>query len=1221
MVNISLTILKKYKSINKQINKTIKTQQKYKLATDLRQIYLKHRLNSSLKTYAIRYKPTTTEITSAFKSYTNAYSISNIKLTGLKGLSYLKYQYNKLNRFLSIHPNMKILIVVDLILDEGDEDEVIRQVQSRRYDIYNSDDLKNSLNNMAKDIEIQIETKQFHKSGLVIRGIDKITIQYDRYNPTRGGSYIELPEWIANKKACINIKNKDNKCFKYSVQCGVLGLHHKVNPERESHYTKINDNICNWDMMKYPAGNSDIDRFEEINKGLVSVNVYAELTHFDKSTIVLHKRTKTVNAKHHVNLLKIEDEAGKSHYVFIKNYDKLIGSQTNGGTNKLFHCRYCQHGFKRQNLLDKHLERGCLAVEGQSVKMPDEGSEIVFKNHYRKFKCPFTIYADFECLTMETGNFEPVNQHNSYTQKYQKHSPSGFKLNVVDSISETSDAYTYRGVDCMDVFCDKIKEIENKLMKILTTNKEIEMTCDDITNFNNATHCYLCSGEITDDDKKEGKVRDHCHITGKYRGCAHNVCNINYNHKNIKIPVFFHNLKNYDAHLIISHAHKMKCKKKIDVIAQNSEKIISFGFDHLIFKDSFGFLTSSLDKLVKLNKYKEIDGVDVLLENWQNNFKFSKQNDYIKNNHDLHLLTDKGVYPYDYMNSWDKFDETELPPKEAFFSKLSNEHISDADYERAKNIWNHFEIKTMGEYHDLYLKTDVLLLTDVFENFRNMCLEYYELDPAHYYTLPNFGWDAMLLKTGVNLELIHDLEMYEMVEKGLRGGMCQVSKKHVTANNKYMKNYDTDVISSYINYLDANNLYGLAMSHKLPYGELQWSDDIYDTDDISNYKDGDDGYILEVDLEYPETLHDLHSDYPLAPENMSVSADMVSDFSKTIYGEYHNGKQVTDEKGKKLILNVMDKTCYVVHIRNLKYYLEMGLKLKQIHRTIKFKQSEWLKPWIDFNTTKRKQSTNEFYKDLFKLMNNAVFGKTMEDVRSHQEFELVDNIVRLEKCLNNPTLKNRHIINDSLVGVEKIKQVVKLNKPIYIGMAILDLSKLHMYEFFYGVLKPKYGDRIKLAYTDTDSFVTHIETDDVFKDFREIGENMDFSDYPVDHPNHSTANKKRIGKFKDEVNGKIISEFIGLKPKMYAMQMDDGIDYKKAKGVPKNIVKKHINFNMYKKTLNENTKSNVQFQAIRSYNHQLYSITCSKSGLSNFENKRYYVSNDESYPHGHYRIK
>ena len=693
-------------------------------------------------------------------------------------------------------------------------------------------------------------------------------------------------------------------------------------------------------MMKYPAGNNDIDRFEEDNKGLISVNVYTEYKHFETSTIVLHKRTKTVNAKHHVNLLKIEDDTGKHHYVFIKDYNKLIGSQTNDSKNKLFHCRFCQHGFKRQNLLDKHLERGCLAVEGQSVKMPDEGSAIEFKNHYRQFTCPFTIYGDFECLTMETGDFKPLNPSNSYTQKYQQHAPSGFKLTVVNSISETSDTFIYRGRDCMDVFCEKIKEIENNPMEILTTNKKIDMTSDDTKNFNNANQCYLCGDDIVADDKKGGKVRDHCHITGKYRGCAHNVCDINYNYKNIKIPVFFHNLKNYDAHLIISHAHKMKCKKKIDVIAQNSEKFISFGFDHLIFKDSFGFLTSSLDKLVKLNKYKEVDGVDVLINRWQNNFKFSKQNEYIKNDHDLHLLTDKGIYPYDYMNSWDKFDETQLPPKEAFFSKLTNEHISDADYDKAQNIWNHFEIKTMGEYHDLYLKTDVLLLTDVFENFRNMCLEYYELDPAHYYTLPNFGWDAMLLKTGVKLDLITDLDMYEMVEKGLRGGMCQVSKKHVKANNKYMKEYDENIVQSYINYLDANYLYGLAMSQKLPYGELEWSDDIQNADDILNYSDGDDGYILEVDLEYPETLHDLHSDYPLAPENMSVSADMVSNFSKNIYGLYHDGKQVTDEKGKKLILNVMDKTCYVVHIRNLKYYLEMGLKLKKIHRVIKFKQSE-----------------------------------------------------------------------------------------------------------------------------------------------------------------------------------------------------------------------------------------------------------------------------------------
>ena len=188
------------KTLANRLTKLLKNNKKYKLAKDLRHIYVKHRLNNALQTYAIRYKPTTTEVTSAFKAYTNAYSISDIKMKGLKGLSYLKYQYDKLHRFLNVHPNMKILIVVDLILDEGGEIDVIREVQSRRYDIYNSDDLKNSLNNMAKDIELQIETKQFHKSGLVVKGIDSITIQYDRYNPTRGASYIELPDWIAKKK-------------------------------------------------------------------------------------------------------------------------------------------------------------------------------------------------------------------------------------------------------------------------------------------------------------------------------------------------------------------------------------------------------------------------------------------------------------------------------------------------------------------------------------------------------------------------------------------------------------------------------------------------------------------------------------------------------------------------------------------------------------------------------------------------------------------------------------------------------------------------------------------------------------------------------------------------------------------------------------------------------------------------------------------------------------
>jgi len=1222
------------KTLDKTLDKLTKDNNRYKTTEAISNVYnkiIQGHLIQALKSYStLHYKARISDTESVFNAYANAYTITNISLKGYNGLSYLKYQYNKLLEFLNVNPAMMIIVTVGaLFIKKGSfnsfvigGEEVEIAVKSRKYIVHNADELKDSVNNMAQDIITLIDKADLPKSGLVFERILGMTIDYNRYNPTRGGSYIALPEWISNKKACINIKNEDNKCFKYSILCAVLEIYKMVHPEKMSRYNKLKENIINWNHMKYPAGNRDIDRFEESNNGVISVNVYEVCDKLNSDSIILHRRTKTINAKYHVNLLKIYDDTGKYHYVYIKDYNKLMGSQTNKSPHKLYHCQYCQHGFKRESLLERHKEKGCLAITGQSVELPKKGDTIKFLYNSRKFKCPFVIYADFECLTTKTGAYsKPINPNMSSTTKYQQHKPSGFKINVVNSISETAETFIYRGEDCIDVFFKKIREIEAKLMTILQINEKMIITDEEQQEFNNATKCYICNGDINDLHPNCVKSRDHCHFTGKYRGCAHKSCNLSFNYYNFKIPVFFHNLKSYDAHLIISNADKIEGKGKIGVIAQNSEKFIAFGFGNLIFKDSLSFLPYSLEKLVKLSKYKNIDGQEVLRDNWQDNFKFSQQNNYIKNDDDLHLLTEKGVYPYDYMDNWERFNEVELPDKEAFYSKLSNEPISDEDYERAKTVWNHFNIKDLGEYHDLYLNTDVLLLTDIFENFRNMCLEYYELDPAHYYTLPNFAWDAMLLKTGVVLEQIHDLEMYEMIESGLRGGMVQVSKKHVKANNKYMDSYNENVVSSYINYLDANNLYGLAMAKKLPYANLEWSDDIKNTFDVLNYKDDDEGYFLEVDLTYPKELHDLHSDYPLAPVNMAVKADMISEFSKGIYHKYNGEQQkLHDEKGKKLILNFMDKTKYVVHVSNLKYYLEKGLILTKIHRCIKFKQSNWLKAWIDFNTDKRTKATNDFEKDLFKLMNNAVFGKTMENVRNHCDFELVTDGKRLEKCFNNPTFKHCHRINENLVGVEKIKNVVKLNKPIYIGMAILDLSKLHMYQFFYDVLKPKYGDKIRLVYTDTDSFVIHTETEDIFNDLKELKDYMDFSDYSKEHKNYDNSNKKKLGYFKDEVNGKIITEFIGLQPKMYAFQLDDGKEEKKAKGIPKKVVKKEINFMMYKNTLEDGDckRNYFSYNSIRSYEHIIFSITCNKSGLSNYDNKRYYFNNNESVPYRHY---
>ena len=641
-------------------------------------------------------------------------------------------------------------------------------------------------------------------------------------------------------------------------------------------------------------------------------------------------------------------------------------------------------------------------------------------------------------------------------------------------------------------------------------------------------------------------------------------------------------------------------------------------------KDTFGLLTASLDKLVSMSKYDNTDEEDkskwLLREDWKDNFRFSSKNDLIKSEKCLDLLTDKGVYPYDYMNSFDKFDDEQLPSKDDFYSQLSEEGISVNDYERAKIIWKHFDIKNMGEYHDLYLKTDVLLLTDIFENFRDVCMKYYGLDPAYYYTLPNFAFDAMLKMTGVEIDLIYDQEMYEMIEAGLRGGMCTVSTKKVEANKQYMgEEYDKNKESSYINYFDANNLYGLSMIQKLPYKNLKW-DDTLKEEDIINYKNNNIGYILEVDLEYPKELHDLHNDYPMAPEVMNVKADMLSDKQIEIY-EFLNHKKPMDEKTNKLVLNLNDKEQYVIHIRTLQFYLKQGLKLKNIHRAIKFEQKEVLKPYIEFNTEKRKNARNDFEKDVYKLMNNAIFGKTMEDKRKHLDFEVVSDETRYMKCVSNPNFKHSHIINENLVGVEQQKTKLKLDKPIFIGMSILDLSKQHMYKFYYDVMKPKYGDNIKMVYTDTDSFVFHTKTNDIYEDLNTIKKELDFSDYPKEHKCYDDNNKKVLGKFKDELKSKIITGFIALRPKCYAYSVyGDDKKYKKCKGIAKGTVRRQMKYEEFETVLKTNEVIHKSFNSIRSKNHRIFSITTKKIALSSYENKKYWIDSVNSLAYGHYKI-
>ena len=572
------------------------------------------------------------------------------------------------------------------------------------------------------------------------------------------------------------------------------------------------------------------------------------------------------------------------------------------------------------------------------------------------------------------------------------------------------------------------------------------------------------------------------------------------------------------------------------------------------------------------------------------------------------------------MDSFEKFDQTELPSKEQFYSILNDQHITNDEYDHARKVWKTFNIKTIGEYHDLYLKSDVLLLADIFESFRKTCLQYYKLDPCHYFTSLGLSLDAMLKMTNTKLELMVDVDMFQFIEKGMRGGVYYIANRYGKANNKYMKEYSEKAPSEYIMYLDVNNLYGWAMSQCLPTGNFRWmTDKEIKKIDLGKYRaDSKKGLILEVDLEYCQELHDLHNDYPVAPEKVKVSNNMLSGYCKKIAEKYN----ISTSLVKKLIPTLKDKKEYALHYRNLQLYLSLGLKIKKVHRVLEFDQSPWLKQYIDFNTEKQKHAKNSFEKDFFKLMNNSIFSKTMQNLRKRVDIKLVTTHKKLDKMTSKPTYVSSKIFNENLMAVHKIKEVLTLNRPAYVGMCILDLSKTLMYDFHYNYIKKKYADRAKHLFTDTDNFTYEIKAEDVCKDFWNDKDMFDNSDCQENSPYHCNTNKKVIGKFKVEACGIPITEFVGLKSKMYSYIKSDEKGGKTAKGIKKNVIKNNIKHKDYKNVLLNNEQLHHKIKTIRSQKHQLGSYEINKVSLSCFDDKRYIHDNGiSSYAYGHYKIE
>ena len=1072
--------------------------------------------------------------------------------------------------------------------------------------ILNNTNIQSSLQISKQHILNIISQWVSEGSGWTVESIESHHLNIANYSPLKGSSYIELPPEIKKSKGLINIKNEDNECFRW---CHIRHLNpQNKNPQR---ITKTDKNFIkqlDYSNIEFPVTVKQINKIEKQNNIRINLFGYEEKQKFP---IYISQE----KFQDHMELLLINKDK-KNHYVLIKNFNKFMFDQTKHNCKKHF-CMYCLQCFSREDVLAEHV-KNCLSINGkQAIKMPKKGQHVNFRNYHKQIPAPFVIYADFEAITEKVHGCLPNNEK-SYTEAYQKHIDCGYGYKLVCHYNDefSKPVQVFRGENAVYNFMEKMIEEVEWCKSIIKKhfNKPLVMTEENKLDFESAKYCHICKNRYSEEDIC---VRDHCHITGNYRGSAHQDCNLKLrlSPTNIQIPVFFHNLRGYDSHFIMQqigeiakkHVYKNKkgeeCQMDINCIPNNMEKYMSFMLGkHLLFLDSFQFMSSSLDNLTK---------------NLPDDAFIFTQQEFT--GEQFNLMKQKGTYPYDYMDSFQKFNDTQLPIKKDFFSILYNQHITHEQYDHAQTVWNTFNLKTMGDYHDLYLKSDTLLLADIFENFRKTCLQYYKLDPCHYFSSPGLSWDAMLKMTKIKLELITDIDMFQFIEKGLRGGVSYIANRFSEANNKYMENFDENKPSKYIMYLDANNLYGWAMSQYLPTGNFKWlTKEQINKTNLANYsEEHDEGLLLEVDLDYPQELHDLHNDFPLAPEKLKVNKNMLSEYCQKISEKFN----ISSGQVHKLITMLGKKEKYVLHYRNLQLYLSLGLKLKKVHRVLQFNQSPWLKKYIDFNTNKRTLSSNDFEKNFFKLMNNSVFGKTMENLRKRVDVRLVTDKEKLLKLASKPSYVSSKIFNENLVAVHKIKETLTMNRPAFVGACILDLSKTFMYDFHYNYIKYKYGDKAKLLFTDTDSLTYEIETPDAYADFFDNKDIFDNSDYNKKSPFYFDHNKKVIGKFKDEAAGIPVTEFVGLRSKMYSYTLDNKQTKRTAKGIKKNIIQNNLSHDNYKKVLLSGEQIHHSMKTIRSVNHQLSSYELNKISLSCFDDKRYIHENGiTSFAYGHYKI-
>lgn len=1020
-------------------------------------------------------------------------------------------------------------------------------------------------------------------SGLIVTNIEAIDVTVGQAPPLTGTcDYLS----VDSPKSCVNFPRTNSNPKHFSCFFRAIAFYF-LNTEDETRLNNFISTYIQIDPTK-PLELHNIKKFEKTHSHLnVNINVLgtdgkdvypllrSEGSNFFNIFLILYYWTSGTNLTGHYAVITNLDQFCKHTYTY------NLKSLSHKSSYTAFRCPNCLASFKNQLNYSEHAEY-CFKNELQCQKLPLD-SIIKFKHINNQNLSPLALFFDFEAINASPTKVCNCAQKahcvcktkNIFTQK-----PICWHLIAITRENKVILSKAYSGENANIKLLDTLLTIEKTFLEYISLNNTMIFSDKDKVEFLEATICHICQRDLGCD-----KVRDHDHITGKYLGAAHNECNLN-RRETKYIPIFAHNFSKYDSHFLLQALSDDSRITVLRALPNNSQHLKTLRINSYVFLDTLDFLQGSLDTLVQELPTNFIFNI----------LKQSRIYSLIPEDKTFELFK-KGEYCYEWATSLAKLKETtELPPLKAFFSKLTNKNISLDQYNHAQRMFNLFQCKSMLDYTLAYCELDVFLLAEVFFAFRAEIFSAFSLDCCRYMSLPQLTFDAMLKKTGVILKNVKTIDQYLFIESGIRGGVSFI-------NQRYAKEDFSNDPSYQIVYIDANNLYGGSQSKYLPTGDYDWvPPSLFSQIDFLNWPEhSSHGFILEVDLDYPSSLHLTHSSFPLAPERMTINESDLSPYAKKTHNLIFNKSKVPSSS--RLATTLHPKKRYIIHYITLQSYVSLGLKLVKIHKVLKFAQSAFLAPYIDFCTLQRQLAKSDFKKRLWKLFINSCFGKFIESVRRYRRCKIALTENQLIKYMASPLADSFTIVSPNCVIITSVPPVVFLNKPIAIGFTILDRSKDFMYRQFYTKIYPSIGQNAQVLFSDTDSLCIGFHSNNKYP-LSAIKEIMDFSNYPPNHPLYDNSNKNKLFYFKDECGGDRLTEFVGLRAKCYGYKTHTGSFISKLKGVTKSY-RKTVNFDNYLECIKFVRSFRVTQFHLASVDHQISMTQVSRLAFSSYDNNRY----------------